>query len=74
MADSGVPTAAPAGEQCLKEAAAGRPRACLSSNTSCQALHASSKLMYLEDITSRNQRKVLLSACSQSGSMVQCCQ
>lgn len=35
----------PAGLTCLKEAAAGMPRACLSSFTSCQALRASHRLM-----------------------------
>ena len=35
----------PAGLTCLKEAAAGRPRACLSSETNCQALRASHRLM-----------------------------
>jgi hypothetical protein len=44
---SGTPSAAPAGEQCLNEAAAGSPSACRSSETSCHALQASSKLMYL---------------------------
>ena len=39
-------TAAPAGETCLKEAAAGRPVAALSSFTSCQELRASRKLIY----------------------------
>ena len=43
----GVPTAAPAGEQCLNDAAAGKPNACFNSDTSCQALQASRRLMYL---------------------------
>jgi hypothetical protein len=40
-----VATAAPAGEQCLKEADAGKSNACLNSVTSCQALHASNRLI-----------------------------
>ena len=43
---SGRPTAAPAGDTCLKLAAAGRPVAAFSSFTSCQLLSASRKLMY----------------------------
>ena len=39
-------TAAPAGEQCLNDAAAGRPVTPASSRTSCHALSASSRLMY----------------------------
>lgn len=42
----GTPTAAPAGEQCLKDAAAERPRACFNSFTKGQALSESSRLMY----------------------------
>ena len=42
---SGTATAAPEGLTCLKEVAAGRPVACLSSRTNCQALSASSRLM-----------------------------
>ena len=38
-------TAAPAGETCLKDAAAGRFRASRTSRTSCQALRASSRLI-----------------------------
>ena len=41
----GWPTAAPAGDTCLKEAAAGSPVASFSSFTSCQELKASRKLM-----------------------------
>ena len=36
VSSSALPTAAPAGLTCLKEAAAGRPNACFSSLTSCQ--------------------------------------
>src|SRR5215471_5988318 len=43
---SGRPIAAPAGETCLNEAAAATPVTFRSSRTSCQALSASSKLMY----------------------------
>ena len=43
---SGSPTAAPAGLTCLKEAAAGSPRASLSSRTSCHEFSASRKFMY----------------------------
>ena len=46
MSLSGRPTAAPAGETCLNEAAAGRPVASFSSLTNCQALKASRKLIY----------------------------
>jgi len=46
---SGRPTAAPAGETCLKEVAAGRLRAAESSLTSAQELRASSRLMYPGD-------------------------
>lgn len=38
-------TAAPAGETCLKDAAAGRSKAARSSRTSCHALRASHKLI-----------------------------
>ena len=41
----GAYTAAPAGETCLKDAAAGRPVAAESSLTSCQAFKASRRLM-----------------------------
>ena len=44
--DIGIPKAAPAGETCLKDAAAGKPVADRSSLTSCQPLSASNKLMY----------------------------
>lgn len=43
---AGCPTAAPAGETCLKDVAAGRPVAFLSSLTSCHPLKASRKLIY----------------------------
>eukprot|EP00479_Gromia_sphaerica_P010660 TRINITY_DN4970_c0_g1_i1.p1 TRINITY_DN4970_c0_g1~~TRINITY_DN4970_c0_g1_i1.p1 ORF type:complete len:168 (+),score=15.60 TRINITY_DN4970_c0_g1_i1:66-569(+) len=43
---NGTATAAPAGDTCLKEAAAGRFNDCRSSETSCQAFNASSRLMY----------------------------
>ena len=42
----GSPTAAPAGETCLNEAAAGNPVAAFSSFTNCQEFNASRKLMY----------------------------
>ena len=42
----GRPTAAPAGDTCLKDAAAGSPVAFLSSFTSCQPFKASRKLIY----------------------------
>ena len=42
---SGKPTAAPAGETCLKEVAAGSPVAFFNSFTSCQPLNASKKLI-----------------------------
>lgn len=41
----GVPTAAPAGETCLKLVAAGNPTAAFSSLTSCQAFNASHKFI-----------------------------
>ena len=44
--ERGVPTAAPAGETCLNDAAAGMPVASRSSRTSCHELRASRKLMY----------------------------
>ena len=43
--ESVVPSAAPAGETCLKLAAAGRPVASFNSRTSCHELKASSRLM-----------------------------
>ena len=43
--ESGRPTAPDVGLTCLKEAAAGRPMAALSSATICQLLKASRKLM-----------------------------
>ena len=45
-AESGTATAAPAGDTCLKDAAAGSPVAARSSRTSCHAFAASRKLMY----------------------------
>ena len=42
----GSPTAAPAGETCLNEVAAGSPVASLSSFTSCHPLNASMKFIY----------------------------
>ena len=45
VSSSGRPMAAPAGETCLKLAAAGRPSAFFKSRTSCQELNASRKLM-----------------------------
>ena len=42
---SGLPSAAPAGETCLKLAAEGRPVASFNSLTSCHELKASSRLM-----------------------------
>ena len=41
----GLPTAAPAGDTCLKDAAAGRPVAAFNSFTSCQEFSASSRLI-----------------------------
>ena len=46
LSSSGRPTAAPAGETCLKEVAAGRSRAAESSLTRAQELRASRRLMY----------------------------
>ena len=46
MSESGRPIAAPAGETCLKEVAAGSPVASFNSFTSCQPFSASKKLMY----------------------------
>lgn len=43
---SGLPTAAPAGETCLNDAAAGNPSAVSSSETSCHELRASIRLVY----------------------------
>ena len=42
---SGLPSAAPAGDTCLKDAAAGMPVAFLRAFTSCHELNASQKLM-----------------------------
>lgn len=44
-----MPKAAPAGLTCLKEVAAGRPVASVSSLTNCQLLKASHKLIYPGD-------------------------
>jgi hypothetical protein len=46
LSSRGRPTAAPAGETCLNEVAAGRSRAAESSLTSAQEFRASSRLMY----------------------------
>ena len=45
MSLRGNPTAAPAGETCLKEAAAGRPVASFSSLTNCQLFNASNRFI-----------------------------
>ena len=45
VSDSGIPTAAEVGLTCLNDVTAGRPRASLSSLTSCQLLKASKKLI-----------------------------
>ena len=49
LSSSGRPTAAPAGETCLKEVAAGRSSAAESSLTSAQEFKASRRLMYPGD-------------------------
>ena len=41
----GTATAAPAGLTCLNDVAAGRPSTCFNSDTNCQPLSASSRLM-----------------------------
>jgi len=46
LSSSGRPTAAPAGETCLNDVAAGRSRAAESSLTRAQELRASRRLMY----------------------------
>ncbi|MPC21525.1 hypothetical protein E2C01_014512 [Portunus trituberculatus] len=62
LALAGTPTAAPAGDTCLKEAAAGRLRAALSSLTSCQAFRASHRLMKPGEpfTTERNHINIVL--------------
>lgn len=49
LSSKGRPTAAPAGETCLKEVAAGRSSAAESSLTRAQEFRASRRLMYPGD-------------------------